>query len=306
LEVLVTGGAGFIGSNIVDKLIDLNYEVIIIDNLSTGKIENINKKANFYNLDIKDKAIEKVFQSHNISFLIHTAAQIDVQKSFDNPSFDAENNILGTINILNNCVKYDIEKIIYSSSAAVYGEPNYLPIDEEHSISPISPYGISKFVPEKYIQMYNKIYNLNFTILRYSNAFGPRQDAKGEGGVISIFIDRMLNDKLPVIFGDGEQTRDFIYVSDIVSANINALAFAANKILNISSNNKISINYLVSDLNNILKSNIKPIFKKEKEGDIKHSSLNNIKAKESLNWKPRVSFLDGLRKTIEFNKNTLS
>jgi UDP-glucose 4-epimerase len=212
MKVLVTGGAGFIGSNLVDRLIEKKYEVVIIDNLSTGKKEHINKNATFYKADISSNEIEDIFKKENINIVIHTAAQIDVQKSINDPIYDCKNNIIGTLNILEACKKHKIEKLVYSSSAAVYGQPDYLPVDEEHPINAMSGYGISKHTPEHYINMYSDIYGLNASILRYSNVYGPRQDPKGEGGVISIFVDKMLNNEEPIIYGDGEQTRDFIYV----------------------------------------------------------------------------------------------
>lgn len=302
MEVLVTGGAGFIGSNIVDKLIEEDNKVIVVDNLSSGKKENLNDKAKFYNLNILDKKLKIVFEENNINYVIHHAAQIDVQKSMDDPIFDANNNILGTINLLENCRGFGIEKIIYASSAAVYGEPNYLPIDEEHPINAMSPYGISKHTPEHYIEMYSEISDLKYTILRYANVYGPRQDPKGEGGVVSIFVDKMLEKEKPIIYGDGEQTRDFIHVYDIVKANLFALKRADNMLVNISRASRDSVNDLVGILNKILNYNLEPIYKKKREGDIRHSSLDNMKAKDALNWKPSYNFESGLRQTVEYYK----
>lgn len=303
MSVLVTGGAGFIASNIVDSLVESEDKVVIIDNLSRGKKKYINKKAKFYEMNILSDEIEKVFKKENINKVIHQAAQIDVQKSFEDTVFDAENNILGTLNLLNYCVKYDVNKIVYASSAAVYGEPDYLPIDEKHPIKAMSPYGISKHTPEHYLKLYNEVYDLDYTVLRYSNAYGPRQDPKGEGGVISIFVDRMINGKKPIIFGDGEQTRDFIYVGDLVEANIVALEKADNELVNISCNTRASINELIRIINNILESNLSPIYKKEKAGDIRHSELDNTKAKNILAWKPEYSLKEGLIKTVNHYLN---
>ena len=212
MEVLVTGGAGFIGSNIVDGLIEADHQVIVVDNLSTGKKENLNEQAEFYNLDLEDQELKEIFRENEISHVIHHAAQIDVQHSIKDPLFDAQNNILSTINLLECCRAYNVKKIIYASSAAVYGEPDYLPVDEDHPIKAMSPYGISKHTPEHYIKMYSELYNLKYTIFRYANVYGPRQDPKGEGGVVSIFVDKMLAEERPVIFGDGQQTRDFVLI----------------------------------------------------------------------------------------------
>src|SRR6056297_234380 len=260
MQILVTGGAGFIGSNLVDGLIAKGHKVIVVDNLSTGKKKNLNKQAKFYQMDIRNEELKQVFAANQITHVIHHAAQIDVQHSIKDPSFDAQNNILGTINLLENCRIYEVEKIIYASSAAVYGEPEYLPLDEQHPVKAMSPYGISKHTPEHYIKMYSQLYNLKYTIFRYANAYGPRQDPKGEGGVVSIFVDQMLAQKRPHIFGDGKQTRDFIHVYDIVKANILALKSGDNSLLNISTANRDSVNDLVANLNQISDYEIKPIY----------------------------------------------
>jgi len=300
MEVLVTGGAGFIGSNIVDGLIEAGHQVIVVDNLSTGKKENLNDQAEFYNLDLRDQKLKEVFKENEISHVIHHAAQIDVQHSINDPLFDAQNNILGTINLLECCRAYKVKKIIYASSAAVYGEPDYLPVDEEHPIKAMSPYGISKHTPEHYIKMYNELYELKYTIFRYANVYGPRQDPKGEGGVVSIFVDKMLAEERPVIFGDGQQTRDFVHVYDIVKANLLALDNGDNILVNISTQSRDSVNDLVDHLNQILPYEIKAIYQEARKGDILHSSLANGKAKEQLGWTPGYDFKDGLKQTVGY------
>ncbi|WP_434565310.1 SDR family oxidoreductase [Thermoanaerobacterium thermosaccharolyticum] len=300
MNILVTGGAGFIGSNIVDLLIDNGYDVIIVDNLSTGKKENINKKARFYNVDITDNDLYKVFEDEKIDFVIHHAAQIDIQRSINDPVFDAKANIIGTINLLECCRKFDVKKIVYASSAAVYGDPEYLGVDEKHRVNPISYYGISKHTPEHYIKVYNELYGLKYTILRYANVYGIRQDPKGEGGVISIFIDKMLKGERPVIYGDGNQTRDFIYVKDVAKANLLALEKGDNEIINISTNRSTTINELVEIMNKFMEEPQKPIYKEPRKGDIVHSYLDNKKAKDVLGWKPDYELEDGLKETIEY------
>jgi UDP-glucose 4-epimerase len=300
MEVLVTGGAGFIGSNIIDGLIEAGHKAIVVDNLSTGKKENLNKNAEFYQLDIRDQELEKVFEENNITHVIHHAAQIDVQHSIKDPLFDAQNNILGTINVLEMAKKYGVEKIIYASSAAVYGEPDYLPVDEEHPIKAMSPYGITKHTPEHYIKMYNELYDLKYTIFRYSNVYGPRQDPKGEGGVVSIFVDKMLAEERPVIFGDGEQTRDFIHVYDIVKTNLLALEKGDNILINVSTESRDSVNDLVNYLNEILPYSLEAINEEARKGDILHSSLANGKAKELLGWAPDYDLREGLKQTVEY------
>ena len=300
MEVLVTGGAGFIGSNIVDGLIEAGHQVIVVDNLSTGKKENLNEQAEFYNLDLEDQELKEIFRENEISHVIHHAAQIDVQHSIKDPLFDAQNNILSTINLLECCRAYNVKKIIYASSAAVYGEPDYLPVDEDHPIKAMSPYGISKHTPEHYIKMYSELYNLKYTIFRYANVYGPRQDPKGEGGVVSIFVDKMLAEERPVIFGDGQQTRDFVHVYDIVKANLLALDNGDNILVNISTQSRDSVNDLVDHLNQILPYDIKAIYQEARKGDILHSTLANGKAKEQLGWTPDYDFKTGLEQTVGY------
>ncbi|KKC30214.1 SDR family oxidoreductase [Caldanaerobacter subterraneus] len=302
MKVLVTGGAGFIGSNIVDLLIGNGHGVVIVDNLSTGKEEFINKKAIFYKKDIADDDLYEIFEKEEPDYVIHQAAQIDVQKSVNNPAFDAKVNILGTVNLLECCRKSGVKKIVYASSAAVYGNPEYLPIDEVHKINPISYYGISKHTAEHYFEVYSQLYGLKYTILRYANVYGIRQDPKGEGGVISIFIDKMLKGERPIIFGDGKQTRDFVYVKDVAKANLLALKRGDNEVVNISTNKPTSINELVEIMNKIMNTSLKPIYTEPRKGDIIHSYLDNKKALEVLGWKPEYSLEDGLRETIEYYK----
>ena len=305
MNILVTGGAGFIGSNLVDRLIGKGDKVVIIDNLSTGKIENVRNGAKFYQLDICNKKIVDVFKKENIDIVYHKAAQVDVQKSIENPIFDGNVNILGTINILEACKATNAKKIIYSSSAAVYGDPKYLGIDEEHPINPISYYGISKYTPENYMRMYNELYNIDYTILRYSNVYGIGQESKGEGGIIDIFIKKLLKGESPIIFGDGSITRDFIYVEDIVEANIKALNRGSKEVFNIGTGKETSIKKLFHMIKNIMDIDIKVKYGKERKGDIKNSFFNINKAKEKLGWTPQYRLKEGLIKTIKYYEESL-
>ena len=300
--VLVTGGAGFIGSHIVDKLIEDNHQVIVIDNFSTGKKENLNEQAQVFNLDIRDD-LTSVFAKFEIEYVIHQAAQIDIQKSIAAPDFDSDVNVTGTVNLLNYCVEYDVEKIVYASSAAVYGQPEYLGIDEKHPVNPISFYGVSKHTPEHYLKVFNELYDLDYTILRYANAYGIRQDPKGEGGVISIFVDKFLSGENPTIFGDGEQTRDFVYVDDIAAANLAAMNNGSEEIINISCNQQTSVNQLVDLMNDIVDTDLEANYEAERAGDIRHSYLINDKAKEVLDWEPQYSLEEGLKETFDYYKN---
>lgn len=303
-KVLVTGGAGFIGSHLVDRLIYEGCSVSIIDNMSTGRVVNVNKGAKLYEMDIRDSGISKVFELEKPEYVVHNASQINVRNSFEDPVFDCDVNIIGTINILENCRKYEVSKIIYPSSAAVYGMPEYLPVDEKHSVNPISYYGISKHTPEHYIRVYSELYGIKHTILRYANVYGIRQDPKGEGGVVSIFMERLLKGKVPVIYGDGEQTRDFIYVDDIVEANIKALSYGDNEILNISTNMPVSVNELYSVMKDILGVEHDAEHIGERAGDIRYSCLDNSKATKLLDWKPKYSLRDGLEKTIDYYRGS--
>lgn len=304
MKILITGGAGFIGSNVVDLLIKEKHEVVIVDNLSQGKVENINESATFYKCDILhvDK-LDTIFETEKPEIVIHNAAQIDVQTSLKEPSLDAEVNINGTINVLECCRKFGVKKIIYPSSAAVYGNPQYLPVDENHQVNPISFYGTSKHTPEHYIKIYANLYNIKYTIFRYANVYGIRQDPKGEGGVVSIFIDKFLNYKNPIIFGDGNQTRDFVYVKDIAKANLLALNNADNEICNISTRKPISINHLLKMMKEILNSNLQAIYEQERDGDIRDSSLENEKACKFLNWNAEYSLEEGLKETCMYYQN---
>lgn len=301
-KILVTGGAGFIASHIVDKLIKNGDKVVVVDNLSTGREENLNKEAIFYNVDILDDSLRKVFEIEKPDCVIHHAAQIDVQRSIRQPMDDARVNVSGTINILECCKEYNVKKIVYASTAAVYGEPKYLGIDEKHPVAPISYYGISKHTPEHYIKVYSSLYGIKYTILRYANAYGIRQDPKGEGGVISIFVDKLLEEGTPIIFGTGEQTRDFIYVKDIVEANVLAVSKGDNNIFNIGTGVATSINELFNSMKEIAGAKVEPVYKEARKGDILHSYFDISKAKEMLGWSPKYSLKDGLKETICFYK----
>lgn len=300
MKILITGGAGFIGSNVVDYFIEKGLEVVIVDNLSTGKTDFINDKAIFYNFDIKDERLLDVFEKEKPDVVIHFAAQIDVQTSLKKPHFDGSTNIVGSINVLECCRKTNVKKIIYASSAAVYGNPEYLPVDEKHRLCPLSFYGISKHTPEHYLKVYNELYDLKYTVLRYSNAYGIRQDPKGEGGVISIFIDKIKKNEELIIFGDGEQTRDFIFIKDIVQANYLALSKGDNEIINISTNTPVTINEVVNYMEKIVDKKLKKQYMDSRNGDILYSYLNNNKAKSILGFNPNYNLESGLKQTLEY------
>ncbi|MCS0674067.1 NAD-dependent epimerase/dehydratase family protein [Cytobacillus firmus] len=305
MKVLVTGGAGFIGSHIVDLLIEYGYKTVIVDNLSTGNKNFINPKAEFYKLDLTSPDLKKIFEKEKPHLVIHHAAQVIVTKSINSPLLDAQINILGTINLLQCCLEFNIKKIVYSSSSAVYGKTEDCSIEEGFPIQPISFYGISKYTPEQYISIFNQLYGLPFTILRYANVYGPRQTSNGEGGVVAIFIQNFLKEKPIIIYGDGTQTRDFIYVKDVAQANLLALKKGENEVINIGRNDKISINDLFYNISSKFSKPVPVEYAAIRKGDIQFSRLNNTKAMKILNWQPLYNVNNGLDETIEYYRKTL-
>ena len=305
MKILVTGGAGFIGSNIVDELIERKHKVVIVDNLATGNIKNVNKKAKFYKVSVCDKKkIDEIFKKEKIDIVIHHAAQLDVRKSVEDPCFDADVNIKGALNILEACKNTKVKKIIFASSGGtIYGECGTKAPDEKSFANPLSPYGVAKLSVEHYIKAYRALYGLKYTILRYANVYGPRQDVNGEAGVVAIFIGRMTANKEVFIFGNGKQLRDYVYVKDVVSANIKSLTKGNNEIINIGTQKTFSVNQLVKELSVITSYKNKPIFKPKRNGELFKSFLNISKAKKVLNWEPKVSIKEGLKNTVEYFKN---
>ena len=297
-KVLVTGGAGFIGSHIVEKLVDDNYEVVIVDNLGTGLKNNINISAKFYECDITSDKIYHIVEESKPNYIIHQAAQVSVARSIEEIQKDAEINILGSIKLIDAAIKNNVKKIVFASSAAVYGNPVHVPVNTKHPINPLSPYGLSKYTIEKYLRLTKEIYGLDFAILRYSNVYGPRQSSNGEGGVVSIFFNNIINN-LPIeIHGDGNQTRDFIYVKDVANANVLALKNGSGKTLNISTGIGVSINELYEEIRTITNKSSKVNYTKKRTGDIDHSILDNSLTKYVLDWKPNYSLKNGLEEYL--------
>lgn len=298
MKVLITGGAGFIGHHFVEKLVKEKIDVVIVDNLSSGIKERIPKSAAFYQVDIEDLSIENIFAIEKPDYVVHLAAQVSVQVSMKNPLADCLANIAGTVNLLQNCVKYNVKKFIFASSAAIYGEPVYLPIDEDHPQHPISFYSQSKQTSEQYIKLYAKHFGLNHSILRFANVYGPGQNAHGEAGVISIFLNSIHEKTPPIIYG-GEQTRDFVYVKDVADGLYSALNNGRNCTFNISTNTETKIDELLMLMLKKVNSNLTPVIKPQREGDIGQSRLNNTKALTELHWIPRYSLDKGLQETID-------
>ncbi|MBU0478932.1 NAD-dependent epimerase/dehydratase family protein [bacterium] len=301
MKILVTGGAGFIGSHIADRLIKEGHQVVIVDNLSTGKEENINPKAAFYNLDIRSKELEYVFKKEKPDCVDHHAAQMSVAVSMKKPVFDADVNILGVLNILQNCVKYNVKKLVFASSGGtVYGEAKNVPTTENEPFCPLSPYGISKLTTEYYLSFYNHEYNLPYVALRYGNVYGPRQDPHGEAGVVAIFIKAMLTGKTPTIFGKGDCVRDYVYVDDIVAANMLALNQNICGSFNIGTAKGTDVKEVFNALKHIIDFPKNCEYGPAREGDLKRSILSFDKAQKTLSWKPCVSLYKGFEGTVDF------
>lgn len=301
---LIIGGAGFIGSHLADELIKIGGRVVIVDNLSTGKKENVNQKAVFYKIDILNPKLSDIFKKEKPQIAFHYAAQIDVRKSVEDPIKDAKINVLGSLNILENCRKYKVKKIIFASTGgAIYGEADIIPTPETYSEFPLSPYGIAKLAIEKYLNYYFKNFNLSYTALRLGNVYGPRQNSKGEAGVIAIFCDKIFTGKQPIIYGDGKQTRDFVYVDDVITANI--LSLKKNKIgvFNIGTGIENDINTIFLMLKKLTNSSCREIHGVAKSGEQKRSCLDYSKAKKEFGWCPKYNLDEGLKETVEWFRN---
>ncbi len=305
MKILVTGGAGFIASHLVDQFIEDGHRVIVVDNLSSGIKENINPKALFYKIDICDAlALEEVFKKERPEIVDHHAAHVNVRKSVEMPIFDANVNILGSLNLCELSRKYHVKKFIYvSTGGAVYGEPKYLPVKESCPVEPLSQYGISKHTVEHYLSVFHKLYGLDFTILRYPNVYGPRQSPHGEAGVVAIFSELIIQNIRPTIFGDGSKTRDYVYVDDIVKANQIVLDGMGNEeVYNLGWGRQISDLDVFHTVRRALGSNIEPIFGEKRPGEIDHISLDNSKAMKELKWEPKITFDEGIKLATQYYK----
>jgi len=301
LKILVTGGAGFIGSNLVDALIGVGHDVVVVDNLSSGSRGNLNPKARFYEIDIRDKKLSEIFEREKPDTVDHHAAQIDVRKSGEDPVADAEANILGSLNVITNCLRFGVKRVVYASTGgAIYGDPQYLPADENHPINPISQYGVSKHTVEHYLHLYSVVNGLNYVILRYSNVYGPRQNPYGEAGVVAIFAIQMLTGKQPTIFGPGDKTRDYAHVSDIVKANIVALNKGKNAIYNIGTGVETSDQKIFDTLADVLGYKGKPIYAPVRKGEVYRIALACSKARKELGWSAKLSLKAGIAQTAEY------
>ena len=307
MNILVTGGAGFIASHVVDAYINEGHSVTVIDDLSTGFEKNVNPKANFVKKDICETDLIKLCEKGKFDVVNHHAAQMDVRKSVADPAYDANTNIIGTINLLQSSIKTEVKKFMFASTGgAVYGEQDYFPADEKHPTSPCSPYGISKLAVEKYLFFYKFQYDFNYTILRYANIYGPRQNSKGEAGVVAIFTTKLLANEQPVINGNGKQTRDYVYVGDVVKANLITLNDDVSDIYNVGTGKETDVNVLFSKLNNLTRSNKEERHGPPAPGEQMRSVISSEKLFKKFNWKPSTLLDNGLKETVEFFKNNMS
>jgi len=303
MKVLVTGGAGFIGSHLVDRLVQEGNQVVVIDDLSTGKRKQVNKKAQFYKMDIRSKRIERVFRKERPLIVVHLAAQMNVRLSTEDPVFDAEVNILGTINLLEHAVKHGVRKVTFASSGgAVYGEQEVYPAGESHRTDPMSPYGISKLAGEKYLAYYTNTTGLRHVVLRFGNVYGPRQEPEGEAGVIAIFSKLMLDGSQPIINGTGKQTRDFVYVDDVVEAIMATIGEDIQGIFNVGTGQESTVNECYGIIKELTNSSCKDLYGAAKKGEQFRSVLDVKKLREGFDWEPQVSLPEGLKMTVEFFK----
>ena len=299
MRIMVTGGAGFIGSHIVDLLIAEGCGVVVVDNLSTGRRENVHPAATLVEMDITDPALLAIFERYPFDAVVHQAAQPSVSRSVAEPLFDGRVNILGTINLLECCRRRGVKRFVFASSAAVYGEPEQAPLPETAATRPLSPYGLAKLTAEGYLRLYHSLFGLETVTLRYANVYGPRQDAHGEAGVVSIFVDKILANEQPLIHGDGGQTRDFVYVADIARANVLACQAAelAAGVYNVGSGVSTSIARLFDLLNN---GRFARVHGQPRPGDIRDSALEASAIRRALNWQATVPLTEGLARTWQY------
>ncbi|MBO8164470.1 MAG: NAD-dependent epimerase/dehydratase family protein [Brevibacillus sp.] len=306
MNVLVTGGAGFIGSHLVERLLAEGHRAIVVDNLGSGQQQSIPEGAVFYRLDICDEGLHDLIKAERPDIIVHLAAQSVVPVSVRDPGFDARVNILGLLRLLEAARQEQVQKVIYASSAAVYGEPDRVPIVEEMAGRLLSPYAVSKYAGEGYLAVYHHLYGLPFTAFRFANVYGPRQLAKADGGVVAIFLEQILQGKPLTINGDGEQTRDFIYVGDVAEAILTSFERGDNTVLNLSTGVPTSINQLINELEYVSGRPIERRYGPPRPGDIRHSCLSNEKMKAALGWEPRFSLREGLAATwAAFHQKTV-
>lgn len=304
MNILVSGGAGFIGSHLVDAFIAAGHQVIVLDNLTTGRSENLNPGARFIEMDVRDPDVAKVFEREEIDVLCHQAAQMNVRKSVANPRFDADVNVLGSLNLFEAARNRGVEKILFASTGgAVYGEQEYFPADEKHPLRPLCPYGVSKLAVEKYLGYYGQVYGMTTIILRYANVYGPRQNPEGEAGVVAIFSEAMLAGQRPTINGDGTQTRDYVYVGDVARANLAALECRESRIYNVGTGIEHDVTTIFQMLRELLWPSCEEVHGPARLGEQRRSVIDPRKIAHELGCRPTVALEDGLRLTAEWYRS---
>ena len=302
MRVLITGGAGFIGSHIVDALVTEGHEVAVVDNLSAGIDRTVNPAATVYNVSVSDPgALEDVFARVRPEVVNHHAAQISVRRSMADPASDAQVNVVGSINLLELCVKHNVPKFIFASSGATYSEPRYIPMDESHPVRPQSAYGVAKYTVENYIRLFSDVYGLKYKVFRYGNIFGPGQNPEGEAGVVAIFTRQMLGGVQPTIYGDGSKTRDYVFVEDVVKANLLAMSDAGDdEIFNIARGVEVSDFEVFDAVRQATGVSVEPAYAPKRPGEADRVSLDATKAQRVLEWTPRVGLEEGVRRAVGF------
>ncbi len=306
MKILVTGGAGFIASHLVDALVKEGHGVVVVDDLSMGRREQVHPSARFYQVDIRQReAMEAIFRAERPELVNHHAAQGNLRRSMTEPSFDASVNIVGSLILIELSLAYRIKRFVYiSSGGAVYGEPQRLPVDEDHPIRPMSAYGVSKYSVEQYLEMFRSEQGLDYTILRYANVYGPRQDPRGEAGVVAIFSRQMLAGERPTIFGDGTKTRDYVHVDDIVRANLLAMAQkrAIGRVYNLGLGNEVSDRQIFELVRSSVGATLEPILEAKRPGEIDRICLDASRAKAELGWEPTIALEEGITRTVESHR----
>lgn len=299
--ICITGGAGFIGSHIADAYVALGHEVIILDDLSSGSKHNIPKGAELVVADIRSDEAAQLFYDRKIDVLVHHAAQMDVRRSVENPLFDAEVNLLGLLNLLEAARKTGVQQVIFASTGgAIYGEQDVFPADEEHPVRPVSPYGVAKLASERYLYFYHCQYGLDVTCLRYANVYGPRQNPHGEAGVVAIFMHKLLRDEQAKINGDGKQTRDYVFVGDVVKANVAALGRTGFDTFNVGTGVETDVNQLFAEVFKALDTGSDAVHGNAQAGEQLRSSISSAKLQEKLGVSPDTPFPDGIQITAEW------
>jgi UDP-glucose 4-epimerase len=308
MKILVTGGAGFIGSHLVDAFVGAGHQVAVIDDLSSGKRENLNPQARFYHVDVQDAAcVGDVFRRERPEVLCHHAAQMDVRRSVADPVFDARVNLIGLLNLLEQGRQHGLKRVLFASTGgAIYGEQDVFPAPETHQLAPVSPYGVAKLASERYLFFYSVSYGISYAALRYANVYGPRQNPHGEAGVVAIFTERLLRGEQPTINGDGKQTRDYVYVGDLVRANLAALQSGFTGAVNLGTGIETDVNALFGLLCKLCGSSAPERHGPAKPGEQSRSVIDNALAQRVLGWKPQVSLEDGFRETVAFFRGRLA